>query len=166
MIVTFIYPFIHTLQDFILPVYRYFYVTRAIRALQSHKLSGEGSNFGAHTVIHFWPHKDMEDLPRWGISSIPGPPPRQHEHERRDIPFTHPFILTKRIWKDDYDGQMAFGDLVGLKLPDIRLTVEENPEKTSPRKLVPTGIEHGPLRDRRECYRLLHSGGQLHLTLL
>ena len=37
---------------------------------------------------------------------------------------------------DDYDGQMIFGDLVGLKLPDIRLTGEE---KTSPRKLVPTG---------------------------
>ena len=34
---------------------------------------------------------------------------------------------------------MIFGDLVGLKLPDIRLTGEENPEKTSPKKLVPTG---------------------------
>ena len=44
---------------------------------------------------------------------------------------------------DDYDGQMIFGDLVGLKLPDIHLTGEEkprkNPKKTSPRKLVPTG---------------------------
>ena len=40
---------------------------------------------------------------------------------------------------DDYDGQMMFGDLVGLKLPDIRLTDKENPEKTSPRKLVPIG---------------------------
>ena len=40
---------------------------------------------------------------------------------------------------DDNDGQMIFGDLVGLKLPDIRLTGEENPEKTSPRKLVPIG---------------------------
>ena len=40
---------------------------------------------------------------------------------------------------DDYAGQMIFGDLEGLKLPDIRLTGEEKPEKTSPRKLVPTG---------------------------
>ena len=40
---------------------------------------------------------------------------------------------------DDYDGQMIFGDLGGLKLPDIRLTGEEKPRKTSPRKLVPTG---------------------------
>ena len=29
----------------------------------------------------------------------------------------------------DYDGQMIFGDLVGLKLPDIRLTGEEKPRK-------------------------------------
>ena len=40
---------------------------------------------------------------------------------------------------DDNDGQMIFGDLGGLKLPDICLEGEENHEKTSPRKLVPTG---------------------------
>ena len=40
---------------------------------------------------------------------------------------------------DDNDGQMIFGDLGGLKLPDICLMVRKNPEKTSPRKLVPTG---------------------------
>ena len=34
---------------------------------------------------------------------------------------------------DDYDGQMIFGDLVGLKLPDIRLIDEQNP----PRKPLP-----------------------------
>ena len=28
---------------------------------------------------------------------------------------------------DEYHGQMIFGDLVGLKLPDIRLTGEEKP---------------------------------------
>ena len=37
------------------------------------------------------------------------------------------------------DGQMIFGDLGGLKLPNICLTDEKNPEKTSPRNLVPTG---------------------------
>ena len=65
---------------------------------------------------------------------MPEPPPRQHEHERRCTPFTHPFILTRRMWKVDYDGQMIFGDLVDLKLPDICLTGEEKPQtKTSPR---------------------------------
>ena len=38
----------------------------------------------------------------------------------------------------DNDSQMIFGDLGGLKLPDVQLTGEENLEKTSPRKLVPT----------------------------
>ena len=40
---------------------------------------------------------------------------------------------------DDNDGQIIFGNLEGLKLPDICLIGEENPEKTSPMKLVPTG---------------------------
>ena len=40
---------------------------------------------------------------------------------------------------DDNYGQIIFGDLRDLKLPDICLAGEENPEKTSSRKLVPTG---------------------------
>ena len=40
---------------------------------------------------------------------------------------------------DDYDGQIIFGDLVRLKLPDIYLTSEENLPKISPRKLVSIG---------------------------
>ena len=53
---------------------------------------------------------------------------------------------------DDYDGQMIFGDFVGLKLPDIRLTGEENPAKISPRKLVPTGD-----RTRARCVTTAHA---------
>ena len=41
----------------------------------------------------------------------------------------HPFILTRRIWKDDYDGQMIFGELMGLNLPAICLKGEEKPRK-------------------------------------
>ena len=40
---------------------------------------------------------------------------------------------------DDNDSQMIFGDLGGLKLPDICLTGEEKPQKTSLRRPVPTG---------------------------
>ena len=92
-------------------------------ALQSHNLSGEGINSGSHTSF-LWIHKDKEGLPGWRISSIPGPPQRQHEHERQYTPVTHSFILTRRIWKDGYVG------LVGLKPPDICLTGEEKPRKT------------------------------------
>ena len=82
-------------------------------------------------------------LPRWVISPMPGPSPRQHKHERRDTPSTYQFILTRR--KHDYDGQMVFGVLVDLKLPDICLTGEEKPRrKPHPRKLSQPGIEPGP----------------------
>ena len=80
----------------------------------------------------------MKSLFGWGISSMPGSPPGQHEHERQYTPLTHPFILTRWIWKYDYDGQIIFGDLAGLELPDICLTGEETARKNSSRKLVST----------------------------
>ena len=80
----------------------------------------------------------MEGLPGWGISSMPWPLPRQHKYERRYTPSTHTFTLTRRIWKNDYDGQIIFEDLVGLQLPDSCLTGEQKPRKNTPRKLVPT----------------------------
>ena len=61
---------------------------------------------------------------------------------------------------DDYDGQMIFGDLVGLKLPDIRLIGEEKPRKNLTQETCPDrGSNPGPLRDKRACYHLFHSGG-------
>ena len=49
------------------------------------------------------------------------------------------------IMKDDYDDQMIFRDLVGLKLPDNRLTGEEKPrKKPHPRNLSRPGNEPGP----------------------
>ena len=61
---------------------------------------------------------------------------------------------------DDYDGQMIFGDLGGLKLPDICLTGEEKPRKNLTQETCPDwGSNSGPLRDRRACYHLAHSSG-------
>ena len=61
---------------------------------------------------------------------------------------------------DDCDGQMIFGDLVGLKLPDIRLTGGEKPRKNLIQETCPDrGSNPGPLRDKHACYHLLHSGG-------
>ena len=107
-------------------------------------------------IILFWPHKDMEGFPGWGISLILEP----HEQERRHTPFTHPCVLIRRIWKDDCEGQTIFGYLVGLKLPDISLTGEEKPRKNLTQETCPDrGSNPGPLRDKRACYHLLHSGG-------
>ena len=53
---------------------------------------------------------------------------------------------------DDNAGQIKFGDLGDLKLPGICLTGEEKPQKTSPRKLFPTGD-----RTRARCVTGAHA---------
>ena len=65
------------------------------------------------------------------------------------------------MMSDDHnDGQMIFGNLGGLKLPDICLTGEEKPRINLTQETCPDrGSNPGPLRDRRACYRLSHSGG-------
>ena len=126
----------------------YLCATHAARALQSHDLSGEGIKLWI-TYILFWPHKDMEGLPGWVICPIPGPPPRQHKHERQYTPSTHSVIPTRRIWNDDYDGQVIFEDLGGLKFPDICLTGEEKPRKNLTQETCPDrGSNLGPLREK------------------
>ena len=68
------------------------------------------------------------------------------------------------MMKDDYDDQMIFGDLVGLKLPDIRLTGEEKPRKNLTQETCPDlGSNPGLLRDKRACCHLCHSGGHQNL---
>ena len=70
-------------------------------------------------------------------------------------------VARNEMMMDDYDGQIIFGDLVGLKLPDIRLTGKEKPRKNLAQETCPNRESNpGPLRGRRACYRLLHSGGQ------
>ena len=55
-------------------------------------------------------------------------------------------------------GQMIFGDLVGLTLPDIRLTGEEKTRKNLTQETCPDRESNpGPLRGKRACYRLLAS---------
>ena len=107
----------------------------------------------------------MEGLPGCVISPMPGPPPRQHKYGRQYTPSTHSLIPTRRIWNDDYGGQMIFGDLMGLKFPDICLTGEEKPRKNLIQETCPgRGSNPDPLSDKRECYHLLHSSGLNYLV--
>ena len=88
-----------------------------------------------------------------------GPPPRQHELERRYKPFTHTFILTRRVWKDDYDVQMIFADLVGLKLPDICLKGEDKkPKKVTHEICLDRESNSGPLLERMTMTSKWYSG--------
>ena len=85
----------------------------------------------------------------------------------RTIPGTHSLIPTRRIWNDDYGGQIIFGDLVVLKVSDICLTGEENSEINLTQETYPDrGSNPGPLLDRRAGYRLFHSGGPVRLFTL
>ena len=91
----------------------------------------------------------MKGLPGWVISPMSGPPPRQHKHERQYTRSTQSVIPTRRIWNDDDDGQMIFGDHGGLKFPDIFLTGEEkNPEKKLTQETCP---------DRVRCVTSAHA---------
>ena len=72
-------------------------------------------------------------------------------------------VAHNEMMMNDYDGQMIFGDLVGLKLLDIYLTGEEKPRKNLTQETCPDrGSNPGPLRDTRACYiyHLFHSGGR------
>ena len=95
-----------------------------------------------------------EEPPRMRDQLIAGPPPRQHEHERSYATIHS----NKATTKGDYNGQMIFGDLVGLKLSNICFKGEKKnlTQETS----LDWGSNPDPLRDRRACYRLLHSDGR------
>ena len=117
-------------------------MTHASRALQSQDLSGEGINFGSHTYFltthgHGVPPR-MSDQLNAGATS-------ETTRTLKTIHTIHSFILTRRYVKHDYDSQMKFGEPWDLKLPDICLTGEENPEKKlHPGNFSRPGIEPGP----------------------
>ena len=120
---------------------------------------GRELNCGSQT--YFLTTQGRGGPPRMMIIPMPGPPPRQHKHERQYTPSIHPFIPTRRIWNDDYDGQMTFGDLGGPKVSWHLSYRWEKPRKNFTQETCPDrGSNPGQLRDKRACYHLLHSGGR------
>ena len=110
-------------------------MTHAAGPYRATTCRGRELNYGSHTyfVDHTRTWRAFPD--EWSAQC------RGHLRDSTNMKDkTHPVISTRRIWNDDYDGQMIVGDLGGLKFPDICLTGEKKkPEKTSPRKPVPTG---------------------------
>ena len=129
--------------------YRYIYVSHASRALESLGLSGEAITCGSHTYFFDHTRTWRASSDEWS-AQYRRPPPRQHECARWDRPFTHPFIPTRRIWKDEYDGQIIFGDLETFLLQVRKKKTLK--KKTSPRKVVPTGD-----RTRARCVTDAHA---------
>ena len=61
---------------------------------------------------------------------------------------------------DDNDGQMIFGDLGAESFLTFVLQMRKNLEKNLTQETCSDrGSNPGPLRDKRACYHLLHSGG-------
>ena len=118
---------------------------------------GRELNYGSHT--YFLTTQGHGEPPGWVISPMPWPPPRQHKHERQYTPSTHS-VIPKREYGMMMTAKWYSGTLGGLKFPDIRLTGEEKPRKNVTQETCPDrGSNPSPLRDKRACYHLLHSGG-------
>ena len=103
--------------------------------------------------VPYWPPYSKDKF----ISCVlPGPSQWFFQFWRRNRMYIWGFRARQHLRSlapviDDNDGQMIFGDLVGLKLPDNYLTGEEKPQKTSPRKFVTTGD-----RTRARCVTGAH----------
>ena len=133
-------------------------MTHAARALQSHDLSEEGINFQSHTYFFFYYTRAWRASPdEWSAQC------RDHLRDNTNIKDDTHHALIHSSSKADMTRMIMIvkwysGNHEGLKLPDICLTGKEKPRKKhdSGNWSLP-GIEPVPLRDRRACYRLLHS---------
>ena len=147
------HSFIHSFIILVQPLpFRYLYMTHTTGPYKTTTCRERESTLDhIHTSLTTQGH--LRVSPDEWSRECRGPPLRQHKHERRYTPSTHPFILIRRIWKDDYTAKWYSGGLVSLKLPDIWLTGDWKPrKKTTPRKLVPIGN-----RTRSRCVTGAHA---------
>ena len=100
-------------------------------------------NYGSHT--YFFDHtRTWRAYPDEWSAQCRGHL-RDSTNMKDDTHQAHFVIPTRRIWKDDYDGQMIFGDLGGLMFPGICLIGEGKPRKKPlTGNLSRPGIEPGP----------------------
>ena len=114
------------------------YVTHATRAFLA--TTYREKELTLNHIHTFLTNKDMEDLPGWVISSMLGPPPRLHKHERWYTSMHAPIHCKKAnmkgwLWRPN--------DTRGHCRPKASWHLSyrwgKTPKKSSPRKLVPTG---------------------------
>ena len=139
--------------------YRFLYVTHASRALQSHDLSGEG--------IKLWITYILSDHTRtWRASPYEWSARcRGHLWDSTNMKDNTHQAYTHSYQQGEY-GMMITGTLWAKSFPTFVLQVRKNPEKNLTQETCPgRGSNPGPLRDRRTCYHLLHSGGHVIIHL-
>ena len=141
-------------------------MTQAARALQSHDLSGEGIKLWI-TYILFWRTHGHGEPPR--MSDQPNAWATSETAQSRKIIHTkhtlrHPNKANIEWWiRRPNDIRGPWGPKVSWHLSyrwgktPKNLTQEPCPDR---------GSNPGPLRDKRACYHLLHSGGLLVLIKL
>ena len=99
---------------------------------------GRELNYGSHT--YFFDHTTTwrASPDEWSAQC------RGHFRDNTNMKDNRYTPSTRRIWNDDYDGQMVFGDLGGLKFPDMSYRCGKTPKKPHPENLSRPGIEPGP----------------------
>ena len=135
--------------------YWYLYVTHAARALQSRDLSGEGIKLWI-TYILFSDHtRTWRASPdEWSAQC------RGHLRDSTNMKVIHTNKANIEWWlrrPNDIRGSW------GPKVSWLLSYSEEKPRKNLNQETCPDrGSNPGPLRDKRACYHLLHSGGLEH----
>ena len=125
-----------SLSKFNLPLIGTFTWTTPPRPYRATTCRGRELNYGSQTYFFDHTRTWRASLDEWSAQC------QGHLQDSTNMKdSTHSVIPTRRIWNGDYDDQMIFGDLGGLKFPDICLTGEENPH---PGNLSRLGIEPGP----------------------
>ena len=104
----------------------------------------------------------MEDLLGWGIRWLPGPPPRQHEHEGRyttlDAPIHSNKANMKGWFRRQNDIRRSCGPEASWYLPYRWI---KTPKKPHTGNLSRPGMEPGPA-----CYRLFTAADNCNIITL
>ena len=120
-------------------------MTHSSRALQSHDLSREGINFDSHKYFFDHTRTWRASPDEWSAQCHCHPRDNTNIKDDTQHSLTRSLILTSGYDKDDYDGQMIFGEPCGPKASwHLSYRRRKTQIKPHPGNLSRPGIEPGP----------------------
>ena len=126
------------------------YVTHAAGPYRATICRGRELNYGSHTYVFDHTRAWRASPDEWSAQC------RGHFRDRTNMKDNTHQAHTQSSQQGEYGMMITTAKYIrgpwGLKFPDICLTDEENPEKTSPRKPAPTGD-----RTRVRCVTSAHA---------